>query len=70
MEWISIEDRLPNEEDYYLVVWDYDEVEEVGEAFYSEKWYFPYYSNEKDVTEPKVTHWMPLPKPPKNSPHA
>jgi len=70
MEWISVEDRLPESQNIYLASWDYDGHKGiVGEAYHdgSNKWVFPFYANEKDVMTvmPNVTHWQPLPEPPK-----
>lgn len=61
-EWISVEERLPEPHKLVLVLW-----ERVGEGtFYGfaryqreDVWYV---SNEG---MPRVTHWMPLPEPPK-----
>lgn len=63
MEWISVKDRLPENPDYYLIacpVWS-----ESGQGigfFTGEKW-----QDEVVFTEihQYVTHWMPLPEPPK-----
>ena len=69
MEWISVEDRLPEpslleqldvHSDWILVHLIYGTI--TSSMFYHERrsWYFGTH------TEPfeKVTHWMPLPKPP------
>ena len=55
MEWISVEDRLP--EDGVEVLWVY----ETGE--------YVLYAREPDekivgMHDPSITHWMPLPEPP------
>lgn len=62
MEWISVKDRLPTESGAYLVSYKFE----------SEHRYFgvhDYYVGERFQHEGfrglKVTHWMPLPEPPK-----
>ena len=62
-EWISVEDRLPEEKVNCIVHYkhaycDYDDYWAIG---------FCFYDGEKfriDLSY-KVTHWMPLPQPPK-----
>ena len=62
-EWIPVDDRLPKEKVNCIVHYkhaycDYDDYWAIGMCFYDgEKFQFgPAY---------KVTHWMPLPQPPK-----
>ena len=64
-EWISVKERLPQEKVNCIVHYkhaycDNDDYWAIGMCFYDgEKFQFdPAY---------KVTHWMPLPKPPKES---
>ena len=64
-EWVSVKDRLPEEKvdcivHYKHAYCDNDDYWAIGMCFYDgEKFQFdPAY---------KVTHWMPLPKPPKES---
>ena len=58
-EWISVEERLPEKYAYVIVC---DEDGTVGEAFcYKEGGFEWMYSQEIAF----VTHWMPLPEPPK-----
>lgn len=60
--WIPVTERLPEEAGYYITVFSKGEV---GQNLYmtfadrSGKWY----QNSEDTG--KVTHWMPLPTPPK-----
>lgn len=68
MEWISVKDRLPENKGFYLVVVDefflskHRGVVEVSECYQT-----------VDLTASKIilkfhdyiTHWMPLPEPPK-----
>lgn len=59
-EWISVEDRLPEKEGVYLVHTTYNIIE--TEVFYISK--------HDDISywwdlDGMVTHWMPLPEPPK-----
>lgn len=60
MEWISVEDRMPNIEDEYLVV-SFSGVVTTMDWMDSE-WVSNIFPDEKITT---VTHWMPLPEPPK-----
>lgn len=57
-EWISVEDRLPEREGMYLAHTSH------GRTMIC--FYVDYYCNGKpDWERHDVTHWMPLPKPPK-----
>lgn len=67
MEWISVKDRLP---DYtcrvgrsrFATVFACINNKIVGEAAYEEgKWFFL----GLQISSDQVTHWMPLPQPPK-----
>ena len=68
MDWISVKERLP-EDCEKVIAWGMLSIESkmsAHEAFYSwidKKWYsvkpFPY---------KVLTHWMPLPEPPKEQP--
>ncbi len=58
-EWISVNERLPEECTHVIV---HDEDGTVGEAFHSISDHFEWVANEKIAF---VTHWMPLPEPPK-----
>ncbi len=62
--WISVDERLPENEDDVLVFVDYGGVQtKIEQAYYFEKdWYW---LNDSYIVY-KVTHWMPLPKPPIN----
>ncbi len=63
MKWISVKDKLPNELSIILVYGKvYDDDFEIGWAFYNTKDQYcgtNYYYKD-------VTHWMDLPKPPKD----
>ena len=68
-EWISVEDRLPDETSQVLVVAN-DIVNEFVDVVTA--YICPEYENlmwEKDGEDypPIVTHWMPLPKPPQGN---
>jgi hypothetical protein len=65
--WISVEDEMPKETNMYIVVhynvvctmWWYDGVEEWAEIYVDEN---------EDIQSRRmenITHWMPLPQPPK-----
>jgi len=66
MEWISVEDSLP-ENDYWILLW----VENLNNSLWKE---YRIGSHESkrfyattgiDYTTERITHWMPLPEPPK-----
>lgn len=65
-EWISVDDRLPEYEGTYLV---YTEIGSIyASHFYTKKRFASGYVREAQWSQRgtvKVTHWMPLPKPPK-----
>ena len=69
-EWISVENGLPDEQGYYNVVTKTGVVLEAWWFIDAKEWVFPNYSDGKEVEEhnPPVTHWMPLPEPPKEQP--
>lgn len=56
MEWISVEDRLPEEKTPVLVANTFG----VDIAFAQEGFWYTQY----DECKVHVTHWMPLPDPP------
>jgi len=64
MEWISVQDRLPEGDGHYLTFSHYYGVRGMDydclEGWAKRQWFF-------DDTSPTstVTHWMPLPEPPK-----
>ena len=67
-EWISVEDRLPEEGEYVLCVlkgFNYGGKIQVCKFVPADKFkdkpYFEHFRN----GFPSVTHWMPLPEPPK-----
>lgn len=74
MEWVSVKDRLPQKEPSRyrsrIIVYgspscgthssDFD----VMEAYYHEDGYFEFGEYDCGID---VTHWMPLPKPPKDT---
>jgi hypothetical protein len=66
VEWIKISERLP--QDMHDVICYFNDTEEVGEAtfhFDSEEYFF-YVNGHGMVKKEYVSHWMPLPEPPKN----
>lgn len=69
MEWISIKDRLPVNEKPVLAYYGfYKEKDDLGTRFIGTLTYFcfdpvPHWQHES--TGLFVTHWMPLPEPPK-----
>lgn len=66
MEWISVKDRLPSSEGYYLVL-DYKHIEKLmfREGFFWTTSCYDYDHTNEDQKSMYVTHWMPLPQPPK-----
>ena len=66
MKWISVKDRLPPNKDRYLCAG----VEAVGGRLHKAhvrilKLYYTWVSDWEDAENFVVTHWMPLPEPPK-----
>jgi len=69
MEWISVKDRLPEEQDSVLLMGNIplygDTWVHIGYYFHTDNTYYC-----RDMVEnnelPNTSHWMPLPKPPKN----
>lgn len=55
-EWIRVEDRLPESAGWYLVFYNGSEMQVA--FFKGKKWPF-------DNHYHTITHWMPLPEPPK-----
>lgn len=64
-DWIDVKERLPenktntiatNGKETYLVYYH-----QIPESKRDDAWYIPY----SDLYLEKVTHWMPLPEPPK-----
>lgn len=87
-EWISVKDRLPSQDGYYLVayklqtvplIWQFDVYPFALDLYNTDKFDFPrkkykgksgfyFYDSEYGFCEnSRVTHWMPLPKPPKEN---
>ena len=56
--WISVKDRFPNEDSFVLVC------NKEGSVF--EDW-FKFGAWQAYAGLPEITHWMPLPKPPKEA---
>ena len=62
-EWISVKDRLPNKQGHYLV---YTEEDGVFSAEYDPKRKRASWTDDYEgYCDLDVTHWMPLPTPPK-----
>lgn len=69
-EWTSVKDKLPEDDGYVLVyaVGKYDTVLEIARYAQRESvngpkgWIYPYPFFPQEYT---ITHWMPLPEPPK-----
>ena len=80
--WISVKDRMPDEDAAYMVFYHewsngeflpkYDErYVKIIKFFRGSGWIFPVCVDERceNDTNREVTHWMPLPKPPKEVDH-
>jgi len=65
MEWISVKDRLP--EDISLVLAFGENYHDAVFFAYSNKvdWFDPDIVHNSKIDKGDVTHWMPLPEPPK-----
>lgn len=73
MEWISVEDRLPEDDTNVLVLfngeikigfmtWEHPTYEETWESY---KYWDESYHDGQGWEHWEITHWMPLPEPPK-----
>jgi hypothetical protein len=68
MEWISVNDRLPEEDEDVLVMTAEGKFASGGMHVASLDEDGVWYPSHGDGWEfPDVTHWMPLPKPPESS---
>lgn len=68
-EWISVKDRLPDNDDFVLAIVSgktgsikLDNAYELAQFSMDEGWILEMWPEWED---PKVSHWMPLPEPPK-----
>ncbi len=61
MEWISVRERLPDTNGYYLCTYIFD-----NHRVYYDRWFSK--NDNKFSTTYNVTHWMPLPEPPRENP--
>lgn len=78
MEWISVEDRLPENSTYVLFLVDSDIMFQVLYGLYTDIGKVQpipmfmdteiesIYTTKNNNNDGKVTHWMPLPEPPRN----
>jgi hypothetical protein len=70
MKWIACKEKLPKEDGEYVLAWPSGGSCEVHE-FYFHMGHFYFYKDgiyglsEGRLIHQYVTHWMPLPKPPK-----
>ena len=61
--WISVKDRLPEEQSGLLIVY-HSYLKEVGTSYYDDDMWC---SSPWPITSDEyITHWMPLPKPPED----
>ena len=61
-EWISVDERLPNDKQIVLTI---DSQGEMAVCFYEEQWKGVFQQYGGLVKIYNITHWMPLPLPPK-----
>ena len=61
-EWINVKERLPESSKSILAYQPYGRHFFVG-MYFNGRWFPP-----NGIQAPIVTHWMPLPKPPKGKP--
>lgn len=65
-EWISIKERLPEAESNMVLVCLSDKRIFIGFIYNDNEWQISYSDGMKKIYEySHVTHWMPLPTPPK-----
>ena len=66
-EWISVKDRLPEEHGWYLIVVNGKVEAARREPFlmFGEIWNNDATGGYSIIPEKEVTHWMPMPQPPK-----
>jgi hypothetical protein len=62
-EWISVEDRLPKRNERVLAAWN-NKKDVIFCSYYGNKAISVFVDRVKERTV-TVTHWMPLPEPPK-----
>ena len=68
MEWIKCSERLPEHLDKVLVVYEHSDnilMANYQDGIYHDKGFFVYYADGRKMTHSPITHWMPLPNPPK-----
>lgn len=67
LEWIDVNERLPEEPGWYLTFSPYENKQGgfIGTDSFRIKFDGMYFKNTFETFR-KVTHWMPLPKPPEN----
>jgi|HubBroStandDraft_4_1064222.scaffolds.fasta_scaffold32474_3 hypothetical protein len=69
MNWISVNDRLPENEDVVAVICEYGIVSAYfcrsDDEYYSNQWIINCPCGYLDNSPNNVTHWMPLPELPK-----
>lgn len=66
MEWISVKDGLPNQDEYVLLYDKYLNLTYEGKLLPSDFYYSDRGGYSKYIGEDcEITHWMPLPEPPK-----
>ena len=73
MEWISVEDRLPEDDELVLVFWLNEDGHYFDMDYIEEKMWGDWFNRAEHLNiaggncseDAPYTHWMPLPEPPK-----
>ena len=63
MEWISVKDKLPNQNELVLCYSSSEGV--ISDSLYSKIGSEIWFNGNKESYRNDITHWMPLPEPPK-----
>ncbi len=64
-EWISVKDRLPEEDKPYIISYRSNDEQKVVGAFWDSFEGYNQFTTDEGLIYEDVTHWMPLPNPPK-----
>ncbi len=61
-KWVSVEEKLPKDGQIVIIFWIYENKKRITSGSYN---YYGKYWQHGAATQMKVTHWQPLPSPPK-----
>lgn len=69
MEWVSVKDRLPEAKGHYLAIgklnYAHGGTNESNDGDARRNMVIAYFDSTGLFNHPDITHWMPLPEPPK-----